>query len=1027
VENEKKAPEALHVLDPELVTSSRRPARRRYVTVLFSDVVGSSEYAQTIEAEDYAAVLEKFRHFVRTVIERHGGVVARMQGDGALALFGHLEEREDDGRRATEAALELHAVTAALRVGHSPTSQALQLRSGIHAGLVLVLEGDIERGRFDVVGEVPNTAARVVGLAAPNEVLVSAETLGPYANFYELTLLRQLPIRGRSRPLDVLRIAGHRNVQRRIDADAGRGMANFVGRQSELDALEQAAARARSETRIVLVVGEPGVGKTRLTEEFERRFQAEGCVLHGFCESYLAAEPLQPFLHWGRAALGWRVDATPEANDAAVLASLDALGRLLDTDARSVACEMVMGRGVRGMQGSAALIALLVALAARSPLLLVLDDWQWADDATRLAVAELRKRQIPSLLIVISRPMDTAQEEELASEQVLRLQPMPNGEAEDAINAWLPGVDPFVSQEILRQSGGTPLLIEELCLAVRNDRTTLLASGHVGLAWLDGMVASRLAFLERAQADCLEVAAVVGSVFAVWLLESLVEDAQPLLATLERLEFIASASQPGMLKFRHVLTRDAVYATVESARRRELHRQVAESLELAVASGDVGEHLEAMAYHFEASGQNPKAALYSEAAGDKALAAMALDRARAHYLSALRSLDGLPSLSRETQLRWCAIAQRLGQTCVFDPLDVSHGLQMFARAVDLARLTGDVNAIARAEYWLGYVNYGKGHPRAAVRHCEAALDSALASEDSRLIAQVQATLGQSLASAGDYARALPLLRQAVESKRQQGRPNRSQAIGSAYTLGRIGYTLGDLGRFEEAYAQFDQALDLLGDPLHSVGASVRELRCAVLLWQGRWEDARQAGLEGADIALRCRSRYLTAMGRALGACGIWAIERNVQALRALRDPTQWIEASGGAVSTSINYGWLVDACAELGLVDEMRQHFGRLLARARVGDRHGLAMGLRAVARWMAATGTSLARVERQLALADRMSAVRDSLREAAVGRLARAEVAALVGSASLVRQEAESALVAFESMRMTSYSVQAQALLETV
>ncbi|MEQ1685312.1 MAG: AAA family ATPase [Burkholderiaceae bacterium] len=1011
--------------DPESPASLRRSARRSYVTVLFSDVVGSSDHAQSIEAEDYAAVLEKFRHFARIVIERHGGVIARIQGDGALALFGHLEKREDDGRRATEAALELHAVTAALRIGRSASSPRMQLHSGIHAGLVLVLDGDIERGRFDVVGEVPNTASRVVGLAAADEVLVSAETLGPYANFYELTLLRQLPIRGRSKPLDVLRIEGRRNVHRRIDAAAKRGTASFVGRQRELEALEVAAARARSETSVVLIVGEPGVGKTRLTEEFERRFRAAGRVLHGFCESYLAAEPLQPFLHWGRAGLGWRVDALLEANDAAVVASMDALGGLLDADARTDAREMVMGRGVRGRQGGVALVSLLVALASQSPLMLVLDDWQWADDATRMALADLRARGVPLLLIVASRSMDAVQEQEMADAQNLRLQPLPTDEAATAIGEWLPGVDPFVAQEILRQSGGTPLLIEELCLAVSNDKATLLGAGHVGLAWLDGMVASRVALLEQAQAACLEIAAVVGNVFAVSLLEALLEDAQPLLTALEQLDFIAPSGQPGTLKFKHVLTRDAVYAMVDSVRRRELHRQVAETLELAAASGDSGEHLEAMAYHFEASGHAAKAARYSEAAGDKALAAMALDRTRAHYVTALRTLDAMPSLPRETQLRWCAIAQKLGQACVFDPLDVSHGLRMFARAAELARLTGALNTIARAEYWLGYVNYGKGQPRAAVRHCEAALVSAITSEDHRLVAQIQATLGQSLASAGDYARAMPLLIQAVESKRQQHRPSRGQAIGSAYTLGRIGYTLADLGRFEEAHAHFDEALNLLGQPLHSVGASVRELRCAALLWQGRWAEARQAGLEGADMALRCRSRYLTAMGRALAACGTWAIERNESALRALRDPTQWIEDSGGAVSTSLNYGWLVEACSALGLEVEMRQQLGRLFARARAGDRHGLAMGLRGVARWMATNGAPPTRVARQLDLAERVGNFRGSPREAAVGRLERAEVAALTGDTARVRCEAETAFVAFKSMQMAWHAACARRLAE--
>lgn len=1013
------------MLDLASSPPERRLARRGYVTVLFTDVVGSSEYAQFIEPEDYASVLERFRSFVGSVVQRHGGVIARMQGDGALVLFGHLASREDDGRRATEAALELHATTSALRVGSGPAAPRLQLHSGIHAGLVLVLEGDIERGRFDVVGEVPNTAARIVGLAAPGEVLVSAETLGPHASFFVTNLMRQLPIRGRVEPLDVLRIEGRRSFSRRIDAAEGRSTAGFVGRAAEFEALVQAAARARSAPATVLVVGEPGIGKTRLIGEFERSFRGDGRVLHGFCESYLSAAPLQPFLHWGRAALGWRADASAQTNDAAVTASLATLTNQLDDAARAAVRELVMGRGSLGTRPVAALIDLLLALAVQVPLLLVLDDWQWADDGTRMGLASLREHGVPLLLVLASRPLEPAHEQEIGDADILRLQPLSTAAAQSAIEALLPGAEPFLAGEILQQSGGTPLLIEELCLAVARAGSSLPGHGQVGLAWLDGLVASRLALLEPHQAACLETAAIIGHVFSAAQVAALVDDAVRTLESLRRLDFIATTAEPGMLSFRHALTREAVYNTVNAARRRELHRQVAESLETAIAKGDEVDHVEALAYHFEASGQAAKAARYSEAAGTKALAAMALDRARAHYVTALRSLDALAPFGRDVQLRWCAIAERLGQTCVFDPLDVSHGLRLFARAADLARATDDLNAVARAQYWLGYVNYGKGRPRAAVRHCEAALEAAQASNDTRLAAQVQATLGQSLASAGAYDRALPLLLQAVDAKRQQGRSGRGHAIGSAYTLGRIGYTLGDLGHFDEAYERLDEALVMLGDPVHSVGASLRELRCAVLLWQGRWAEAQHSGLEGAEIALRCRSRYLTAMGRALAACGGLALDCTADTLRALREPTHWIEASGGAVSTSLNYGWLVEGCSALEHDDELRQQAARLFARARAGDRHGLAMGRRALAVWLARRSAPPGRVQHQLDAADHEARRRGSARELAVNQLARAQVAALRGPVAQVRQHAETAAVTFETLRMRWHLRQALALLE--
>ena len=405
---------------------------------------------------------------------------------------------------------------------------------------------------------------------------------------------------------------------------------------------------------------------------------------------------------------------------------------------------------------------------------------------------------------------------------------------------------------------------------------------------------------------------------------------------------------------------------------------------------------------------------------------MALDRARAQFLTALRSLDAAAELTRPMQLRWCAIAQKLGQTCVFDPLDVGHGLELFERAALLARKAGDENALARAEYWLGYVNYGKGRPREAVRHCESALAHALSSDDQRLSAQVNATLGQSLASAGLYERALPLLRQAVESKRQQSRVGSGTAIGSAYTLARTAYTLGDLGRFDEAYATFADALRLLGGNVHSVAASVQELICAVHLWQGRWLEARVAGLAGADIALRCRSRYLVAMGRALSACGGWALERDAASLQSLREATEWIEARGGAVSTSLNYGWLVEADVSHGLETEARQHAAKLFQRARAQDRHGEAMGCRALAR-MAAFRGDFARAWRYMAEADGAAEFRKSPRERAVNQLARAALAVSAGEAADAKTLAEIAAEAFESMHMEWHLAKAGALLQSL
>jgi class 3 adenylate cyclase/tetratricopeptide (TPR) repeat protein len=1014
---------------------SRAPAgQRRYATVLFSDVSDSSQHAEQLEAEEYAALLEKFRTFARDVIPRHGGSIARLQGDGVLALFGHQETREDDGRRATQAALELHAAVARLRINRKRGARSLQLHSGIHAGLVLLIEGDIERGRFDVVGEVPNTAARLCSLAAGGEILVSAETLGPHAHFFDVTPSRRTAIRGRSTPVDVVRVTGSARLERRIDAAARRGVVPIVGRSAPLESLLQTADRVAmagrqeadgpSRAATVHISGEPGVGKTRLIDEFQSRLDRKAFqVMQGYCESYLGAEPLQPFMNGLRALLQWQEEAASPLGTAQV----ESIARQLLGVRHAAPDEAGSSRpAVPAMSGSAriaAIVELLTLIAGERTLVLILDDWQWADDASRETLHALLTKVRPLMVVLAARSGGLTDDPALIDAEHLLVQPLDAAAGEHAIHAWLPEADPFLVQEIYNRSGGSPLFIEELCHAAAAGGDLSAEPAVQGVAWINALVASRLARLPVELTECLQLASVIGNVVPIGLLQRVTHESAALLAqVLVDQDFLMPTAQAGTLRFKHALTRDAVYATVDPTQRRAWHLRVAQTLEASAGEQEAFESLEALSYHYDAAERSEQATTFAVAAGDRAFAAMALDRARAHYLTALRALDMLPALSRPNQLQWCVIAQKLAYTCVFDPLDMNESSRMFERAVQLAQQVGDINTLARAEYWMAYVNYGRGRPSDAVRYSEAALEHAEASSDLRLVSQVRATLGQSLASAGRYERALPLLADAVEGKRRQSRPGSGTAIGSVYCLARMGYTHGDQGNFDDAHACFEQALVMLGDAVHSVRASINELICAVHLWQGRWVEAREAGFAGADIALRCRSRYLTAMGRALGNCAVWAIDGDEPALRALRDATHWIDARGGAVSTSLNYGWLVEAAVTMGHAAEARQYAAGLVQRARLHDRHGHAMGCRALAR-MAVSHGKAAVARRYLDAADSSAAFRSSAREQAVNMMARAELALALRAPAEARARLDSAGEAFEKMRMHWHLQRARSL----
>jgi class 3 adenylate cyclase/tetratricopeptide (TPR) repeat protein len=966
---------------------------RRYLTLLFSDLSDSTRLGELMEAEDYAELLADLRALCREIIVRHGGHIARMQGDGVLALFGYPAPHEDDGRRATDAALELHAAVSAL-ASRGPDGAPLTLHSGIHAGLVLLSDGDLERGRFELLGNVPNVAARLSTIAEADDVLVSEETLGPQARFFITSERIDLQVKGRAAPVAAFRVLGRAASHNRFDAMSRHGLCPFVGREHSVRQLREHLRRATTgPTQCVALCGGPGMGKTRLVEELLRHASATRCrVLRGYCESYLSAEPLQPFVQMLRTVQG--------------------------SDADGPGLAEALEHAARG--GPAAMGGLFDALAARQPLLLVIDDWQWADEASLRTLDVVLALQRPVCVLLVSR---SAPEGLPSQAVVIDLLPLNDLEAAEVVRHLLPNADPFVAAEIHRYAGGIPLFIEELCHSAAAQGPRNLLGLHLGdRAWLDSLIESRVGRLPAEQARLVRAAAVIGNVFPGWLLERITGQAadSPAVQALAAQDFVFPGEQAGTLRFKHGITRDAVYEAVGLHERKAMHRRIAQALHAQAESGAADDLLEALAYHCAAGDLPRDAAQHAERAGDKAMAASALDRARAQYAAALRALDATAPLDRERQLRWCAVAQKLGMACVFDPLALADGLATFERGVALARASGDLQALARAEYWLGYLCYAKGLSRPAVAHCEASLDLAAQLDDARLAAQVRATLGQALLSACRYDRALGLLDAALDSKRRQGHPGNNVAVGSAYALACKGYLLGDRGHFAGADECFAEALQLLGDVRHQVAASVRHWVSVVRQWQGRWEEALRAAEEAAEIAEQVKSRQQLAMGRALAGHARWMIARDPLALQAVRDATVWIEARKGGLATSLNHGWLVEGALAEGRTDEARRHAARLLLRARHDDRIGEALGCRALAQAASATG-DFARAAHWLGVAQRSAEIRGSAHERAANALCEAQLELDRGRAGEARRLLDAACVALEAMRMRWHLERAQ------
>ena len=980
-------------------SSDARSGQRHYLTLLFADLSDSTRLGELMEAEHYAAMLAELRRLCHEIVPRHGGHIARIQGDGLLAFFGWPELDEGDGRRATEAALELHSALARLNADIPlPSGLSLRLHSGIHAGLVLVSEGDVERGRFELLGNVPNIAARLSALAERDDIVVSEETLGPHLHFFTTSERQTVRVRGREASLVVYRVLGRAASRNRFEAQARRGLSPFVGRERELRALREHLRGALAGANVCCVLSAvAGMGKSRLIEELVHHAAEERCLtLRGYCEGYLGAVPLQPFL---------QIVGTLFAVDAPGTA----LAPTLVERARAL---LSPDLALLGDDAMTTLRDLFDALSDERPLLLVLDDWQWADEASQKVLEGLRTLARPMLVLLATRT--PAGELLLARRaETLKLEPLDAEATARVMEVLLPGADPFVVADIHRYAGGTPLYIEELCHAAQVPGSSWHADLKPGnSAWLSGLIESRVGRLPTAQAEIVRAAAVIGNVFPAWLLERITGGAADpsTVSALADADLVFPGEQGGTLRFKHGITRDVIYQAVGLHTRQRMHRLIAEAL--AADDSDSDQHVEALAYHCAAGGRHEDAARYAERAGDRAMVASALDRVRAQYAAALAAIDSQAPLSVELELRWCSVAQKLALACVFDPLGLADSVALFERGLALARRSGRLDVIARAEYWLGYVLYANGRALASQAHCEAALDLALQAGEERLAAQVRAVYGQVLVSAAAYEQALPLLDAGLEQRRQPVRLASNLVGGAAYTLACKGCLLGDRGRFAEAEECFAEALRLIGDARHQVASSVRHWHCVVLQWQGRWEEALRMADDSAEIAEYTRSRHQLLVGRSMAGYVRWVLSRRSEDLQMLRNATAWIEARKGELGMSLNHSWMVEAALATGREDEARYHAARLLMRSRQADRIGEALGCRALAR-SAAKLNQFARAERYLARAEQAAQARNSAHEHASNLLCAAQIRLDRGEAAVARPLLDRAMAAFESMSM--------------
>ena len=647
-------------------------AERRQVTVMFSDLVGSTALSARMDPEDLREVISAYQKCVAETVQRFGGFVAKYMGDGVLVYFGYPQAHEDDAERAVRAGLELVAAVGGLKT-HAP----LQTRVGIATGLVVVgdLIGSGASQEQAIVGETPNLAARLQGVAEPNSVVIAESTRKLVGNLFELEDLGAQDLKGISGPVRAWAALRPASVESRFEALHASGLTELVGREEELEMLLRRWSKTKTgEGQVVLLSGEAGIGKSRLTAALLERFANEPHTrLRSFCSPQHTDSAFYPIIgQMERAAALSRNDSlqakldkldamlaqsSTSAQDAALLAEMLSL----PNDGRYPALELTPQQ--RRQRTLEALVSQIVALSRQNPLLMIFEDAHWIDPTTLELFGRIVDR-IPTLrvlLIVTFRP-------EFEPPWIGRPYVTPltiNRLAEREVGAMIDGVignkllPANIRQDIIERTDGIPLFVEEMTRAVLEAKDeeaaerTVAAVPSPSIAVPPSLHASLMARLDRlgAAKEVAQIGAAIGREFTHALLAAVVrKPEQELGSALDRIVRAGLLFRQGVpphasYLFKHALIQDAAYGTLLREPRRALHARIAETLESEFA--DIAENQpEILARHCTEAGLIEKAAGLWGKAGQRSLERSALVEAVEQLT---RALDQIADLARHAR------------------------------------------------------------------------------------------------------------------------------------------------------------------------------------------------------------------------------------------------------------------------------------------------------------------------------------------------------------------------------------------
>lgn len=920
-------------------------SERRVITALFCDVKGSTALAEKLDPEEWTEVIDGAFRVLTPPVQRYGGTVARLLGDAVLAFFGAPVAHEDDPERAVRAGLEMLQATDAYRevlVRERGVAFAeFDIRIGINTGLAVI--GDVGSGQaieYTGMGDAVNVAARLQSLAAPGSMLVSDNTLKLLPPVFEWESAGELDAKGREGKLqafDIRGLTGRARARARVSP--------LVGRDTELATLREALSELRrGGGRIVGIVGDAGMGKTRLVDELHKEWEAAPAEGQRWSEargqSYEQTRSYGLFRQHLLSLAGATDADPPETIRPRVVALLPEHLRADDRALRALDIFLAVEPGKDGpafegqeLRAEVHRIMREVARAlATCQVVLVFDDLQWADPASADLLAELVELadETSVLFVLAFRPERQAPswriKQKLETDfphrySELELRPLSSTQSAQLLTHAVPGegILPALRARILEKAEGNPFFLEEIVRALIDEGTIV----REGAAWrvtkadaeislpgtLQGVLAARIDNLEGDARDTLQAAAVIGRTFLYRILVAIREASDKLdrqLRELQRLELVREAAREPEREyaFRHALTQEAAYSSILQRRRRELHLRVGEALEMLFP--ERADEQAAMVGHHFAEAQDPRAVRYLRVAGDRALRLHALEDAVSHYERALALLkpDDDADLVTDLHLKHGRALELRGQYA--ESLATYQRLERYAKdrsdeAMEGRALSAQVTVYSNPTPF--------ADPERADQIAQRLIDLARRRGDLRLLARLLWNKGQAEMWRGEGDAGIAAGEESVAIARQTGDLEQL-----AYSLNGLGQSYRELARLDDAEVVLAESVALFRDAgIRNMEADSLSTLAFIYVGRGDLDHALRAGEE----AYRISDEIDNAWGRAYGLFTpsyVHLIRGDLgRALDSFERCVKWAELGGfyaAVTGPGADLGWLYALCGD---------------------------------------------------------------------------------------------------------------------